>query len=78
MVWASYNSSSSIPDFLQNVNFQFAKAGPHGATVTPMGLNTSSIHFVEHIRCKIFLRIVNKSKGSISLGLYSVNMFVPF
>ena len=37
-----------------------------------MGLNNSSIHFVEYMRWKIFLRILNKSKGSISLGIDSI------
>ena len=42
-----------------------------------MGLNNYSIHFVEYVRWKIFLRILNKSKGSISLGLDSIDMLVP-
>ena len=42
-----------------------------------MGLNNPSIHFVQYVRWKIFPRILNKSKGSISLGLDSIDMLVP-
>ena len=64
--------------FFQNTTFGFNTAAPDGATVTQTRLNNSSIHFVEHIRWKIFLSMLNKSKGSIGLGLDSFNMFVPF
>ena len=64
-------------DFLQSANFGFITT-PNGATVTQMGLNNTSIHFVEHFRWKIISSILNKSKGSINLGLNSIDMFVPF
>ena len=77
-MWAaSYNSGGSILDFLQDVKLCFTTAAPNGTTVAQMGLNNPSIHFVEYVRWKIFLRILNKSKGSISLGLDSIDMLVP-
>ena len=77
-MWAaSYNSGGSILDFLQDDKLCFTTAAPNGTTVAQMGLNNPSIHFVEYVRWKIFLRILNKSKGSISLGLDSIDMLVP-
>ena len=61
---------------MQDVNFLFTTAAPDGTTVTQMGLNNSSVHFIEYDRWKTFLRI-NKSKGSINFGLDSTDMFVP-
>ena len=40
-----------------------------------MGLNNSSVHFVEYVRWKLVLRILNMFKGSISLGLDSLGHF---
>ena len=77
-MWAaSYNSGGSILDFLQDVKLCYTTAASNGTTVAQMGLNNPSIHFVEYVRWKIFLRILNKSKGSISLGLDSIDMLVP-
>ena len=63
-------------DFLRDVNFLFTTAAPYRATVTQMGLQNSSIHFVECVRWKIFLRMLNKFKGSIRIGLDSIDKFV--
>ena len=63
--------------FLQSATIGFTTAVLDGATGTQMGLNNSSMHFVEHIRWKLFHSILNTSKGKISLGLDSVDMFVP-
>ena len=67
----------SVLNFLQDVNFKFTTAAPNRATVTQLGLHNPSVHFVEYIRWEVLLRILNKSKGSISLGLDSIDMFVP-
>ena len=64
--------------FLQSANFGSTTAALDRATVPQIGLNNSSIYFVEHIRWKIFLSILNKSNESITLGLDSIDMFVPF
>ena len=72
-----YNSCSSVLRFLQTASVEFTTAAPDGGTVTQMGLDNSSIHFVERIRWKIVLGTLNKSEGSISLGLDSIDMFLP-
>ena len=64
--------------FLQSANFGFTTAAKDRAAVTQMGLDDSSIFLVEHTRWNIFLSILNKSKGSISLGHISVHMLAPF
>ena len=67
-MWAiCYNSFSSILEFWQSASFGFTKAALDGAAVTQVGLNNSFIRFVKHIRWKVFLGMLYKSKASISL-----------
>ena len=67
IVWATrYDSSRSVLNFCKKLIFE--SAAQKRATVTQLGLDNPSVHFVEHIRWKIFLRIIYKFKGSMSPG----------